>query len=335
MRQESNYTALQTPVTKQQIYDRQRADDPVMTKNIWLVVIIVIAVGFGALRVWALDGLAGQWATVFLRDMGIAAVIGLVIWRICVAVAEKATERRIRFENFARDNQLTYLYEQVKPEFPGIIFSSGSQRLLYDRFLTDKFEIGNYRYTVQHGKSSTTYKYGYIRIALERHVVHMLLDAKSNNTNVFGLSISNLPVTLNKDQTLSLEGNFDDYFTLYAPKEYERDALYIFTPDLMALLIDEAAQFDVEVIDDQLFIYGKEFQLMQPQTWQRVFEIITTIGKKTFSQTDYYADEKVGNRSLDVVAEPGRRLRQGVPWYVVAFTVLWILGYILQIVLNR
>ena len=39
-----------------------------------------------------------------------------------------------------------------------------------------------------------------------------------------------------RTQVLSLEGDFDRYFTLYCPKEYERDALYVFTPDLMALL---------------------------------------------------------------------------------------------------
>jgi hypothetical protein len=335
MKQGLAYEALQEPVTKQQIRDRQRTDGHFMTKRVWLVIIIMVAISFGAIRAWALDGIAGQWALIFLRDMGVAALIGWGMWRISVAITDKMIERQIRFENFASDNQLTYLPTPSKPSFPGIIFSSGSQRLLYDRFLSDNFEIGNYRYTVQHGKSSTTYKYGYIRVALERHVAHMLLDAKSNNTNIFGLSISNLPITLNKDQTLSLEGDFNDYFTLYAPKEYERDALYIFTPDLMALLIDEVAQFDVEVIDDQLFIYGKEFKLVESQTWQRLFDIIATIGKKTISQTDYYADERVGNRQLDIVAEPGRRLRQGVPWYVIVFTILWVLGYILQIILNR
>lgn len=42
---------------------------------------------------------------------------------------------------------------------------------------------------------------------------------------------------------LSLEGDFDRYFTLYCPGDYERDALYVFTPDLLALLIDESRHF--------------------------------------------------------------------------------------------
>lgn len=50
-----------------------------------------------------------------------------------------------------------------------------------------------------------------------------------------------------RDQVLSLEGDFDRYFTPYCPKQYERDALSVFTPDLMALCIDEAAPFDIEI----------------------------------------------------------------------------------------
>jgi hypothetical protein len=135
---------------------------------------------------------------------------------------------------------------------------------------------------------------------------------------------------MNKDQTLSLEGDFNEHFTLYAPKEYERDALYIFTPDLMALLIDNVSKFDVEVIDDQLFVYGSEFRLVDENVWRRIFAIITNVGQKTISQTDYYADERVGDRSVDVVAEPGRRLRQGLSWQVIVFAVLFIIGTAIQ-----
>jgi hypothetical protein len=332
MKDMTNFTAFDAPVTKQQILDAQNAKRKIISKNGWLSIIFVIALCFGVLRTWALNATTDLWFIAFFVNFSAAAVIGAVIWWICVVVSEKTMERRIRFEHFARDNNLTYLPDHAEPTYQGIIFSSGSQRQLYDRFRGDGFEAGNYQYTVQHGKSSSTYKYGYIRIDLERHVAHMLLDAKHNNMKIFGLNISNLPVTLNKDQTLSLEGDFNEHFTLYAPKEYERDALYIFTPDLMALLIDHVAQFDVEVIDDQLFVYGKEFRFVDRQAWQRISEIISKVGQKTITRTDYYADEKIGDRNQDIIANPGKRLRRGVPWYVIVFAVLWILGYVLEIV---
>ena len=82
---------------------------------------------------------------------------------------------------------------------------------------------------------------------------HIVLDSTGNNS-VFG---SNLPVTFDADQLLGLEGDFDRHFSLYCPADYERDALYLFTPDIMARFIDNAAVLDVEIVDDWLFLYGK------------------------------------------------------------------------------
>ena len=48
---------------------------------------------------------------------------------------------------------------------------------------------------------------------------------------------------------LSIEGDFDEHFALHSPPVSQRDAVYIFTPDLMALLIDETGDFDVEIVD--------------------------------------------------------------------------------------
>ena len=158
----------------------------------------------------------------------------------------------------------------------------------------------------------------------------MLLDAKANNTNLFGKSLaSNLPVSLRKDQVLSLEGDFDKYFTLYAPKDYERDALYIFTPDLMTLLIDNAHSFDAEVVDNRLYIYirqqGKNTSMTQPHFIYQLLSIIHVVGMKLHRQSDYYADELVGDRSIDIVATGGRRLRRGINWVTAAIVIVVLL----------
>jgi hypothetical protein len=139
----------------------------------------------------------------------------------------------------------------------------------------------------------------------------MLLDSRANN-GMFGSS--NLPSAFRRDQVLSLEGDFDRYFTLYCPRQYERDALYVFTPDLMALLIDEAAPYDVEIIDRWLFVYAaRPFPLADPHTYQRLLRIVATVGRKALSQTDRYRDERVGDFDANIVAPAGRRLRSGIP----------------------
>jgi len=328
MTRQISYDGLQMFISEAQIDAEIRKGSNGFTSRKWYKIVAIASVFIG----WIVGPFGATTATarlgVFLTAAVLVALALLGVGRVALGAYRKLVANQLRLIAFAQDNELVYVEEIKKPAYPGAIFQTGSQRRIYSQFLGEangEFEIGNYEYTVQHGKSSSTYQYGYIRIALERHVVHMLLDGKANNTNIFKASFSNLPISMARDQTLELEGDFNEHFTLYAPKEYERDAYYIFTPDLMALLIDEVGQFDVEVIDDQLFVYGKEFNFFDVATWQRIMAIITTVGAKTISQTDFYADEQIGDRTLDVVAAGGRRLRRGIPWSVVVVVVFGLL----------
>lgn len=257
----------------------------------------------------------------------ISAVVGFGVMRLIRRYIEK---RLYRYTQFARDNHLEYIPKIESPSYPGMIFQQGHSTYSKNIFVgsTDtKFEIGNYYYTTGSGKNRQSHDWGYVSIPLPRHVPNMVLDAKSNNMGVFGLHLTNLPTSYKKDQTLSLEGNFDDYFTLYAPKEYERDALYIFTPDLMALLIDNSAKFDVETVDDKLYIYSSiPFDLLDQQLLEKLFAIIATIGKKTLSQTASYADERIGNKYDDRISEPGKRLKPSIVGTVI-FTAIFVILY--------
>jgi hypothetical protein len=165
---------------------------------------------------------------------------------------------------------------------------------------------------------------------LDRNLPNIVLDSKTNN-GLFGST--NLPASFNRNQVLSLEGDFDKYFTLYCPKEYEQDALYIFTPDLMALLIDDASPFDVEIVDNWLFLYSaRPFQSLVAATYQRLFSIVQTVGAKTVRQTERYQDDRVGLASANIVAPAGQRLRHGVSvssliiFGVIA--VIWVVNFV-------
>jgi hypothetical protein len=107
--------------------------------------------------------------------------------------------------------------------------------------------FGNCSYSVGvSGDTQTSISRGYLAVRLDAPLPHLVLDAKANN----GLLATRLPGQFARDQVLQLEGDFDRYFTLYAPRQYERDALYVFTPDLMATLIDHGSDYDVEIVDD-------------------------------------------------------------------------------------
>lgn len=154
---------------------------------------------------------------------------------------------------------------------------------------------------------------GYLAIRLPRCLPHMVLDATSN-----GKGMVTRP---SAGQVLSLEGDFNAHFRLYVPNGYERDALYVFTPDLMALLIDEAGDLDVEIRDNQLIVYRPGgFDLLDPAVWERFAQLRDTVGAKAWDQTDRYLDERVAQGELTFegaadndVAKSGKRLRRRLP----------------------
>ncbi len=239
----------------------------------------------------------------------------IVLALLLVTVWLRARRLRwMRIDRFARANGMTFAPGGGLPSYPGMIFDVGSSRNIGEhvrgrdgRF----FDYGSYFYTTGSGKSRQTHDWGYLAFRLDRRLPHMVLDAKSNDH----ILSSNLPARFNRDQHLSLEGGFDRHFTLYCPSEYERDALYVFTPDLMALLIDEVSAFDVEVVDDWMFVYSTvRFSLDSPAVHERMHQIMQTVGAKTVRQTERYADERVPDaRVANIVAPPGRRLRRTIP----------------------
>lgn len=56
---------------------------------------------------------------------------------------------------------------------------------------------------------------------------------------------------------MELKGDFNKYFTLFAPKGFQIEALQIFTPDFMALMQDQWPNFSLEFIGSQICIYHK------------------------------------------------------------------------------
>jgi hypothetical protein len=265
----------------------------------------------------------GAAAPFLIAPILFLAIAGFAAYRY-VQHASGRWESLLRRTRFATRNQLRYSPGTRNPAYPGLIFSHGDARQSLDNYHSEvrpHFDLGNYRYTTGSGKEKTTHNWGYLALRLERRLPHMVLDARGNNGILGG---SSLPTSFRRDQRLSLEGDFDKYFTLYCPREYERDALYVFTPDLMALLIDESAAFDVEIVDDWMFVYSVQpFALDEAKTVHRLFGIIDTVGAKTLSQTDRYADERIGDPGVDLVAPRGQRLRKGTTFAGIGVVVVF------------
>ncbi|WP_199190225.1 hypothetical protein [Cryobacterium sp. N22] len=188
---------------------------------------------------------------------------------------------------------------------------------------------------------------GFCAVRLSTRLPHILLRAQDGPGDRF--TLVDLPAS---SQRLSLEGDFDDYFTLYCPEKYERDALYLFTPDVMARLIDRVRGFDVEIIDDWLFLVSsRDVVTLDPDAWQGLYDAVGALSDK-IGRWERWRDDRMPaeppvTSSTDAgagavklkpaprsgrVAKRGRRLRMrlGVGTWIglVAFALLMVGGVI-------
>jgi hypothetical protein len=322
-----NYEPLTIAVTDRDVVDMKRRYKVGPSKIIQSAIVFLLISSVSPLLIFVTlsSTSVGGWSAVV--GLGILVVFTVLAVYYANKYQTAKWSKLVHLHGFAESNGFQYKPLALGPVSDGIIFNIGHNRSLTDvisgTYLTP-FEVANYSYIVGSGKNQHKVDFGYIMVQFERNLPHMVLDSVKNNTNLLGFSISNLPVVLNKNQKLSLEGDFDSYFTLYAPKEYERDALCVFTPDLMALLIDESSNFDAEVIDDKLYFYSKQPFNMSSQTdLARVFKIIDTLSAKVKAQTENYVDMNVVGRALNVVAEPGRRLKRGFSWFAVIIAIIY------------
>ena len=311
-------------------YAGSRADFPLLVGGGMLILPLVplfIAIVSFRSPFAILEDIGGLGA-LFLDTLLYLALVGAVV-TLLYRRGRDGWERLVRLGRFAWANEMTYLPAAPATRHPGVIFTTGSSHATTDLFQTHSgrtIHIGRHSYVSGFGKSSRTHYWDFLAIRLDRRLPHMILDSRENN-EAFGET--NLPRPIANAQRLSLEGDFDRYFTLYCPKEYERDALYIFTPDLMALLIDNVAPFDVEIVDDWMYVYSDaDLDLVDPFVQMRLASIAATVGAKTLSQSSRYVDHRVGVFEENTIAGPGRRLRSVVPrevvYYLLAGVVLTI-----------
>jgi hypothetical protein len=238
---------------------------------------------------------------------------------------------------FAVAYGFNYVPEIANPDHQGFIFTVPyvKNRVVLNS-ITDasgsQFEIGTFQYVQGSGKNEVERKFGFMRIQLDRNLPHMVLDTTADDTKFFGIRQSNLGMSFTKDQAMRLEGNFNDYFTLYAPKEYETDALYVFTPDLMARLIDNAGSFNAEIVDSSLYIYStNDMPLDKRETYEKLFGIYNTVGLKALKQTGNYRDSRSEVRGE--VANQGQRLSRRTAITIGTAVVIVFVIYALPVII--
>jgi hypothetical protein len=138
----------------------------------------------------------------------------------------------------------------------------------------------------------------FVMSRLPREVPHMIL--KNRHSRIVKLSQAAGVARMR------LEGDFSDTFILCCAAGYERDALYIFTPEVMAACLDLAGNAEIELVDDNLFVYSRSGAAFQDP--RELAALLNLSGRLTASfskQTGAYRDDRTETQA---VAFRGRRL---------------------------
>ena len=109
-----------------------------------------------------------------------------------------------------------------------------------------------YSYAIGYGKQRHEYSFTVFSIMFDTVMPEILLLSKDH---VLGEG----PV-LEGTSVVKLEGDFDKHFSLHVPPGYEIEALEIFTPDVMAELIDKGCWYSLEISKRYLYLYV-EYQM--------------------------------------------------------------------------
>lgn len=212
-----------------------------------------------------ITGMAAFFALLIL-GYGIIGVVGSRAWRLSTTPAD-----HLRLARFAAANGFAYS--------PGPEAGRGSGMLT--RVLRgSRWTLANEARVTEQPSDSVapvTQFSGFCEFRLPVALPHLLLVRRGLRAPAF--SAFRAPA---RSQRLGLEGDFNRFFDVYCPNGYERDALYLLTPDVMAALVDGARGFDVEIIDDRLILRSRaDLVTTDPGVWLTVAGAVGALSGRT------------------------------------------------------
>lgn len=216
------------------------------------------------------------------------------------------------------------------PVLPGVVFENAPlaviQEVRRDRHPRTVI-YGNARGQIFNGDVA---RWSFAAVRLDRRMPHIVLE----NVRGSGLIASEAKEGVRRGQRLRLEGDFDRTFSLHCAAGYEQDALNLFTPDVMARVLEIRSRLDmdIEIVDDWLLIYApKPIDATHPEVAPALEELVGQLEEKLGAWVRW-RDGREADPAR--VADAGRRVRPVSTWRwvwrgaavtgaMVAFGVLW------------
>lgn len=199
------------------------------------------------------------------------AIIPLMAALIGYGIVQKKIKRQFTIQ-FGASIGFSYVETGSMDSVSGDLFSFGHSRSIYD-VLTGTHDglpmrIFSYRFTVGSGKSSHTYSYTVFEVCLNNDVPEISLYSKGHQGAISDMFSGN--------ETIDLEGDFSQYFRLRVPKGHGLEVYQIFTPDVMAYLIDHAHEYSFDFSGKKLYIYAPKL-IFNRKDLEAMFGLVTYI----------------------------------------------------------
>lgn len=166
--------------------------------------------------------------------------------------------------------------------------------------------LGNgtiYNYFIGDGIPANNRTFSGIQIILPKAMPHLYLDSHGDSVFVGPRR------TYSNSQRLELEGNFNKYFQLFVPSNYQVLALSILTPEVLQMLISDSKRYDIEIKYKHINIISRKKVGTDPKAKAKLVatatKIVEEIDHKLMSwskenekaalksQLEYYDEESI------------------------------------------
>lgn len=177
--------------------------------------------------------------------LGIALIVGGILYIIKL----QNNRAKLLWRRFAYDNRwLVTAPDLTQITLPPTIDAIGRFRYLSEviegNYNGTEFKLYTYQFTVGTGKSSQTYTYTVFDVVLQSQLPSFLLDGRN------GRALNTIPAGYEK---ISLEGDFDKQFQLYALKGTVVEVLSVISPDVMHTLTTYNTKQDIQSVGNNLW----------------------------------------------------------------------------------
>ncbi len=152
------------------------------------------------------------------------------------------------WKQFAETNSWTYIGNTDASGESGVMFKQGSGVGVLEHLIAGSVDgramrLFQYQFSVKRGKDRESFFYTVFSFKFKGSFPDVYLN---NKHNAYSISVG---------EEIPLPVEFEKQFSLSAPKEYEVEALEIFTPEVLAKLLDGGFTHDVEFIGQEMHLF--------------------------------------------------------------------------------